>query len=113
VSGPWQTVWTWHRRMAADGTWDRVLARLLGAADAAGSIDWSLSVGSRVARAHQHSTNITRSTGPGSNYANLHTEPSDHAIGRSRGGLSTKIHQLVDRAALPLVILLTPGQAGD
>ena len=31
VFGPWQTVWTWHRRMSADGSWDRVLARLLGA----------------------------------------------------------------------------------
>ena len=36
VFGPWQTVWNWHRRMAADGTWDEVLARLTGAADAAG-----------------------------------------------------------------------------
>ena len=22
VYGPWQTVWTWHRRMASEGTWD-------------------------------------------------------------------------------------------
>ena len=34
-------------------------------------------------------------------------------MGRSRGGLSTKIHQLVDGAGLPLVVLVTPGQAGD
>lgn len=34
----------------------------------------------------------------------------DHGIGRSRGGLSTKIHQLVDGNGLPLI---TPGQAGD
>jgi transposase len=27
--GPWQTIWTWHRRMSADGTWDEVLARFL------------------------------------------------------------------------------------
>jgi len=29
VFGPWQTIWTWHRRMSADGTWDvvRGLAR--------------------------------------------------------------------------------------
>ncbi|KXO95960.1 IS5 family transposase, partial [Tsukamurella pseudospumae] len=37
----------------------------------------------------------------------------DHAVGRSRGGLSTKIHQLVDGNGLPLVTLLTAGQAGD
>jgi len=40
-------------------------------------------------------------------------EPVDHALGRSRGGLSTKIHQLVDGAGRPLVIALTAGQAGD
>ncbi len=33
--------------------------------------------------------------------------------GRSRGGLSTKVHQLVDGHGLPLVTLITPGQAGD
>ena len=27
VYGPWQTVWTWHRRMAAEGTWDTVLTK--------------------------------------------------------------------------------------
>ena len=34
-------------------------------------------------------------------------------MGRSRGGLSTKIHHLLDGHGLPLVIALTPGQAGD
>lgn len=63
VFGPWQTIWTWHRRMAGDGTWDIVLQRLLTAADAAGLVDWSVSVDSTIARAHQHATNITRSTG--------------------------------------------------
>jgi putative transposase len=51
-----------------------------------------------------------------SNDKNLHCcrdEPGDHALGRSRGGLSTKIHTLVDGKGRPLVILLTPGQAGD
>ena len=63
VFGPWQTVWTWHYRMASDGTWDRVLAKLTAAADAAGLVDWSLSVDSTIARAHQHATNTTRLTG--------------------------------------------------
>jgi transposase len=40
-------------------------------------------------------------------------EPDDHAIGRSRGGLTTKTHALVDGRGLPLVIAVTPGQAGD
>jgi transposase len=49
---------------------------------------------------------MNRAAEPGS-------EPLDHAVGRSRGGLSTKIHQLVDGNGRPLVIALTAGQAGD
>lgn len=63
VFGPWQTVWTWHHRMAEDGTWDKVLAELTAAAETEGLIDWSLSVDSTIARAHQHATNVTRHTG--------------------------------------------------
>ena len=63
VFGPWQTVWKWHRRMAGDGTWDRIHAVLLARANAAGKVDWSVSVDSTIARAHQHATNITRVIG--------------------------------------------------
>ena len=35
------------------------------------------------------------------------------ALGRSRGGLSTKIHLAVDGRGRPLAVLLTAGQAGD
>lgn len=58
--GPWQTVWKRHRRYAGDGTWDRVLAGLLAEADAAGQVDWTVSVDASIARAHQHATNTTR-----------------------------------------------------
>ena len=34
-------------------------------------------------------------------------------MGRSRGGLSTKIHALVDADGLPIRLSLTPGQASD
>src|SRR6185437_12888368 len=37
----------------------------------------------------------------------------DQAIGRSRGGLSTKIHTLVDALGNPLDFFLTGGQAHD
>lgn len=63
VFGPWQTVWTWHRRLSADGTWEKILAKLTAAADAEGLIDWKVSVDSTAARAHQHATTITRHTG--------------------------------------------------
>jgi len=35
------------------------------------------------------------------------------ALGRSRGGLTSKIHLAVDGRGLPMSVLLTPGQAGD
>ena len=35
------------------------------------------------------------------------------ALGRSRGGLSTKIHLVADRRCRPLTRILTPGQRGD
>ena len=49
----------------------------------------------------------------GSIYEDKRGEPDDRAIGRSRGGLTTKTHALVDGRRLPLVLMLTTGQAGD
>ncbi len=46
--GPWQTVWKRHRKWAADGTWDKVLAHLTTQADALDEIDWTVSVDSTV-----------------------------------------------------------------
>jgi len=40
-------------------------------------------------------------------------EPDDRAIGRSRGGLTTKTHALVDGRGRALVLIVSPGQAGD
>ena len=34
-------------------------------------------------------------------------------MGRSRGGLTTKIHALVDARGLPIVLKITAGQAHD
>ncbi len=74
-------------------------------------------------RVHQHGATAPRSsatptslTGATANHKNPHRprdEPDDHAIGRSRCGLTTKAHLLVDGAGRPLVIAVTPGQAGD
>jgi len=58
--GPWQTVWKRHRKFSGDGTWDKILAKLLAEADAAGEIDWTVSVDSTINRAHQHGTNLPR-----------------------------------------------------
>ncbi|HVT27040.1 MAG TPA: IS5 family transposase [Lacipirellulaceae bacterium] len=40
-------------------------------------------------------------------------EPADHALGRSRGGFSTKIHLLADGKGHPLHFHLTPGEAHE
>ena len=43
-----------HRLWSADGTWERLLQQVQAAADAAGEIDWDISVDSTIVRAHQH-----------------------------------------------------------
>lgn len=54
-----------------------------------------------------------RTQGARSNYTKLGNEPPDHAIGRSRGGLTTKIHAFTDALVRPVALLLTAGQSGD
>lgn len=58
--GPWQTVWKRHARFSRDGTWDRLLAQVLADADAAGEIDWQLSMDSTISRVHQHAATLSR-----------------------------------------------------
>jgi transposase len=40
-------------------------------------------------------------------------EPAGHGIGRSRGGLTTKIHTAVDGKGRPLAVVVTGGQRND
>lgn len=40
-------------------------------------------------------------------------EPDDHALGRSRGGLTTKLHLAVEQGQRPMSIVITAGQPGD
>jgi transposase len=58
--GPWQTVWKRHHRFSVDGTWDQVLAVLQAEADAAGEIDWRVSVDSSSSRVHHHGATAAR-----------------------------------------------------
>lgn len=73
--GPWQTVWERHHRFATDGTWDRLLAVLQAEADAAGRIDWDVSVDSSVIRAHQHGATAKRFTEPISSEVSAQPSP--------------------------------------
>ena len=112
--GPWQTVYGLFRRWQRDGTWAHVLTRLQTIADAADQIAWDVSVDSTILRAHQHAAGA-RHHGheqiepPGG----VVTEPADHALGRSRGGWTTKLHLACEQHRRPLALLLTAGQHGD
>ncbi len=58
--GSFQTA---HRRLirwAVDGSWEMILAAVLAAADADDDIDWTVSVGSTVVRAHQHAAGVRK-----------------------------------------------------
>ena len=75
-----------------------------------------LSVDSTNVRAHQHCAGArsdTLATGGPVELRGSADEPDDHAIGRSRGGLTTKIHALTDQREAPVAVRLTAGQAGD
>ncbi|NTJ08707.1 IS5 family transposase [Rhizobium lusitanum] len=45
--------------------------------------------------------------------ANLRADHQDRCLGRSRGGLTTKIHAVTDGKGLPIKIVITAGQAHD
>ncbi|WP_442814186.1 IS5 family transposase [Streptomyces sp. NBC_00151] len=106
--GPRQTVYTRFRRYALDGVFTRALQQIQAGADAVGDIDWLVQIDSTIVRAHQHSAATGRKGG-----STGRTNRNDHALGRSRGGLTTKIHLACDGRGRPLAVLLTPGQRHD
>jgi transposase len=88
----------WRDLPADSGVWGKVLAELQRGADGNGA-DWSKQYvdGSSV-RAHQHAAGAKGSGG------------GKEALGRSRGGFSTKFHVKADGEGRPLAPLVTPGQ---
>lgn len=65
-------------------------------AQQSGDLDWVASIDSTIVRVHQHGATLPRTTGALSNYKKFGEEPPDHAIGRPRGGLTTKNHLVCD-----------------
>nr|WP_251982689.1 IS5 family transposase [Streptomyces violaceusniger] len=104
--GNWRGVYNRLRMWAIDGTWERVFTALTAQADADEDLNRAVSVDSTIVRAHQHAAGARNKGAPAG-------EPADHAIGRSRGGLTTKIHLAADGNCRPLAFVLTAGQAGD
>jgi transposase len=76
------------------GVWDRIMNALAAGHDAAVQM-----IDTSVVRVHQHGACIAD---------NNHED-----IGRSRGGLTSKIHAVVDTNGLPVHLALTPGEAHD
>ncbi|MGW7440752.1 IS5 family transposase [Streptomyces sp. NPDC054849] len=130
--GPWKTVYERHRLWSADGTWERLLQRVQAAADAAGEIDWDISVDSTSVRAHQHAAGARTDSppAPGSRGAGRDGTPGRDAVaesrrppggggaggeglGRSRGGFTSKLHLSADGRCRPLSLIVTPGQRAD
>jgi len=60
--GPWQTAYQRLARWSADGTWARLLARARTDADAAGELDWLLTVASTEVRVHQRGRSVGRAS---------------------------------------------------
>ncbi|CAA9311156.1 MAG: Mobile element protein [uncultured Gemmatimonadaceae bacterium] len=96
-------------RWRRDGTWDRLLAHVQANADAQGEIVWTVCVDGTVVRAHQHAAGARRRPSKADRAANIE-HPPDEALGRSRGGFTTKLHLACDGRGRPLAVVLTPGQ---
>jgi transposase len=109
--GTWQRVYGLFRTWQRAGVWARILSDLQGLAEAAGLITWDVSVDSTIARAHQHAAGARRH--PELQKEPPGDEPADHGLGRSRGGLSTKVHLACEQGRRPLSLVVTAGQRGD
>jgi transposase len=113
--GTWQSGYGLFRRWQRDRTWAPILTALQAVADADGLITWDVSVDSPTARTHQHAAGAHRRSDPqveppgGIGTA----EPDDHALGRSRGGFTTKLHLGGEQGRKPMSLLITAGQCGD
>ena len=93
--GQYKSVHKRFTRRATNGVWERVFQALTQDRDSE-----YLMIDSSIVRAHAQAA-----TGKGG--------ASDSAPGRSRGGLSTKIHLAVDGQGRPVRIILTGGQRND
>ncbi|WP_437097517.1 IS5 family transposase [Streptomyces sp. enrichment culture] len=111
--GPWDRAYDLFRRWQRDGTWARIVTQLQAEADAKGLITWEVNVDSTVCRAHQHAAGASKKDLQKEPPGGIAVEPADHGLGRSRGGLTTKIHLAVEQGQKPLSMVITAGQRGD
>lgn len=106
--GNWKTIYDRYTTWRRNGTWDRILKTLQTKLDAHGAIDWEQwSLDGTIVRAHRVAAGAEKQGPDGA------AEPSNHALGRSVGGFSTKVHLLSDGNGVPLDATLTPGQTHE
>lgn len=106
--GPWPRVYALFAAWQVLGVWARIETALIATADRRGNVNWQTSVDSTTSRAHVHAAGARRDS-----VERVPGEPADHALGRSRGGWSTKTHAAMDQRRGMLASRVTPGQAGD
>lgn len=94
IFGPYTTCYNRFVRWRRAGVWAKIMNALAGAHDASVQM-----IDTCVVRVHQHGACITRNR--------------RQSIGRSRGGLSSKIHALVDTNGLPVRLAVTAGETHD
>ncbi|MEI1253068.1 IS5 family transposase [Rhizobium aouanii] len=96
--GDYRSVKRRYYRWIEMGVLDEMLAVLAREAD----LEW-LMIDSTIVRAHQHAAGARKEKGG----------PDAQGLGRSRGGLSTKIHAATEALGLPIRLIGTPGQRND
>ncbi|MEU8976778.1 IS5 family transposase [Streptomyces monashensis] len=113
--GPWQTVYERFARWETDGTWAKLLGHVQVRDDTAGTVKWTVSVDSTIARPHRHAAGARKERTPAGDEPGdpARTVGTGHALGRSRGGLTTKAHLACDGRGLPLAVVVTPGNVND
>ncbi|WP_326809750.1 transposase [Streptomyces scopuliridis] len=114
--GPWDRVYDLFRRRQHNRTWKQILVRLQTEADARDLTAWDVSVDSTIMRAHQHAAGARkRGAAQKESPGGVTVEPDDHGLGRSHGGLTTKLRLAVEQRQKPISTrdpLHHPGEAG-
>ncbi|MFC4537146.1 IS5 family transposase [Sphaerisporangium dianthi] len=110
--GPWQTCYERFKRWDTDGTWARLLEQMQVKDDSVGKVEWSFSIDSTISRAHQHAAGA-RKGGTTAGRSNTKQSQRRQALGRSRGGLTTKLHMITEARGLPMTLHLTAGNVVD
>jgi Transposase and inactivated derivatives len=102
--GPVGTVSSRFYRWRTAGIWQRILEALQARADRQGRVDWSLHfLDSTIVRAHQHAAGARKTE----------RRSDDEALGRSRGGFSTKVHIRAEGFGKPVIFTVTGGEVHD